>query len=116
MRDASHRRISAMLSFFLCLIVVVPAWVHAAEAEPDDIDDNLRAKIQKEKVKTSRDRKTGNEMENSGMEDISASNSNCDINIGNQTAPQKGSNQIAARDQTVIVTGPVVNTGNCSKH
>jgi len=117
MKHSLANRLPAFLSMAFCAFVLFPAWVHAASADAPDIDDDLRAKIQKEKVKTNKDKHgAGDEMGNSGMEDMNASNSNCDINIGNQNSSQKGTNGIASRDQTVIVTGPVVNTGNCSKH
>lgn len=79
--------------------------VHAASAGVVDIDDELRATIQKEKTKQRRAEHTaGGGQGGSG---------GCgQIDIGNEEE-KKGSRQVAAREKTVIVTGPVINATKC---
>jgi hypothetical protein len=78
---------------------------HAATAGVIDIDDELRATISKEKTKQRRNEHTaggqGGKQGGCGQ-----------IDIGNEEE-KKGSKQIASREKTVIVTGPVINATKC---
>jgi hypothetical protein len=78
---------------------------HAATAGVIDIDDELRATISKEKTKQRRNEQTaggqGGKQGGCGQ-----------IDIGNEEE-KKGSKQIASREKTVIVTGPVINATKC---
>jgi hypothetical protein len=83
---------------------------HAAKAEIADIDEDLRASIQKEKVKQHKaraDQRSKNSGGNSGQ------NSECGhVDIGN-TDNSKGSSAVSQREKTVVITGPVINATNC---
>jgi len=96
------------IAMCLGLAVTGTRMAHAATPDPQEIDDDLRAKIQKEKNKT---RSLGNRF---GSYDAMKNNGACDINIGNEPE-QKGAHSIAQRDRTVIVEGPVINTGKCGR-
>jgi len=101
MKTTSHFGCLRLLT--ASMLLAVSGTSLAANAEPQEIDDNLRATIQKEKAKkgnhgpgpsagpANRDRECGN------------------INIANEE-PKRGSRAIAYRQKTVIVTGNVINT------
>lgn len=82
----------------------------AASAEILDIDDDLRAEMQKEKLKQSRaaqanDGGNGGDQNGCGQVDIG--------NSGNAAGGNSAIQKINPKDQTVIVTGPVINMANC---
>jgi hypothetical protein len=119
MKSMKIRHSSYMLATFACALLLASATSRAADSEPKDIDEGMLAKISKTEVKSNREKAKqggGNEMDSMGQEPMSSSDSNCDINIGNNTGSQKGSSALNNRDSTVIVTGPVINTGKCTKH
>jgi hypothetical protein len=80
---------------------------HAATAGVIDIDDELRATIAKEKTKQRRNEHTAGGQGGGGQQ------GGCgQIDIGNEQE-KKGSKQVASREKTVIVTGPVINATKC---
>ena len=79
---------------------------HAATAGVIDIDDELRATISKEKTKQRRNEHTA------GGQGGGQQGGCGQIDIGNEQE-KKGSKQIASREKTVIVTGPVINATKC---
>jgi hypothetical protein len=113
MRTLRPRVIPLLAALWLGL--GAPARTLAASAEPVDIDDSLRAKMQMEKEKTKLEAMRLNAPGSDAPADTSVGGNNCDINIGN-TQPKNGMQAISGRDTTVVVTGPVINVGQCSKH
>jgi len=74
-----------------------------ARAEAVDMDEKDRALVAKETLKQNKNKANGK----------AGSNANCgQVDIGND-APKTGSQQIADRQKTVIVTGNIINTANC---
>lgn len=93
----------------LCLLAAyLPAHSQSrARAEALDIDDKDRALVSKESLKQKRD-------SNAAGKSGKGSNSQCgQVDIGNDSANKKGSQQVVERQKTVIVTGNVINTANC---
>jgi len=95
----------------IALAAAAPA-CHAlqpARAEILPIEDKDRAKMDKDETKRKRDQ--------ANMED-ELQNMNGDaqcgsVEIGNNDSNQRGSDRIAPRTTTVIVTGNIVNTASC---
>jgi len=82
-----------------------------ARAEILPIDDLERAKMDKEEVKRKREEHNIEDSSNSGEDSQCGS-----VAIGNNdSANQSGSDRIAPRSTTVIVTGNVYNTASCGR-
>lgn len=106
----------ASLSVWLLMLVFsgsVLASPPTANAEAPDMDMDITAKIMKEKSKRSSiadGMKQGRDKESS-----SGSSSDCgSINIGN-SAPKSNSGirEMFGKQNTTIITGPVINMPNC---
>jgi hypothetical protein len=89
--------------------LILPLQVHAAaRAEALDMDEKDRAAVSKETLKQKRE-SAGNKAAGPG-----GNSSNCgSVDIGNDSKDKKGSNRIAEREKTVIVTGNIINTARC---
>ncbi len=95
----------------IAALLVGTAPLHAATTEPMDIDPDMQAKVAREKAKARYERGVKNtDTRNKRDNDSSDCGS---INIGNSDDEQKGSRKIAPREKNVIITGPVINAGNC---
>jgi hypothetical protein len=82
-----------------------------AKADILDMEDKDRALVAKEGLKQRREM-AGIKRESQGAPK-SGSNPGCGaVDIGNDSS-NKGSNRIAERQKTIIVTGPIINTANC---
>jgi hypothetical protein len=97
----------------LAACMVAP--VLAAEAEVIDLDPALAAKVAKEKAKGNAAAKVKGKTVTPGAS--VAGEDECGVNIGNvntgKSSPGKG---IATpRENTVVITGPVINLGKCKK-
>lgn len=97
------------------LAVCVAAPALAAEAEITDLDPALAAKVAKERAKANAASKVKGKSVGSGA--TVAGEDECGVNIGNvnsgKSGPAKGIN--TPRENTVIITGPVINLGKCKK-
>lgn len=107
MTSRTSTRISLMAAAAL-LLAAIPA--HAATTEPMDLDPDMQAKVAREKAKARYERgtKSGDTRNKRGND------SDCgNISIGNSDENEKGSRKISPREKNVIITGPVINAGNC---
>lgn len=97
------------------LAACVSAPVLAAEAEITDLDPALAAKVAKEKAKANAASKVKGKSVAPGA--TVAGEDECGVNIGNvnsgKSGPGKGIN--TPRENTVVITGPVINLGKCKK-
>lgn len=96
------------------IVLAAPALPAAAQtrarADILDLEEKDRALVAKEGVKQRREQSN---MARQGGGKDSKSGANCgSVDIGNED-DKKGSNRIADRQKTVIVTGPIINTANC---
>jgi hypothetical protein len=101
--------IVAMLGF---AVAVLPAAAQAAGTEMLDLDPILAAKVAKEKAKAGA---TGAAKGTTANADkaATAGRGECGVNIGNVDSG-KGPGKVATpRDNTVVITGPVINLGKC---
>ena len=101
--------IVAMLGF---AVAGLPAAAQAAGTEMLDLDPILAAKVAKEKAKAGA---AGASKGTAGSADkgAAAGKGECGINIGNVDSG-KGPGKVASpRDNTVVITGPVINLGKC---
>ena len=110
MRIVPHLTMLAMVA----LIAAAPVCrgeVHA-RAEILPIEDKDLAKLDKEETKRRRDIRN---IDQDGP-DINEGSQCGSVSIGNNdSGNQRGSNRIAPRDTTVIVTGDVFNTASCGR-
>lgn len=98
-------RILSIIAF--ALATVAAGHTYAADAEPMDLDADLLAKIAKEKIKS----KVGVKSTSVGTADqLNQSNTCGAVDIGNVAGPKPG---LLPKDNTVIVTGDVINTAKC---
>jgi hypothetical protein len=97
------------------LAACVAAPVLAAEAGVVDLDPALAAKVAKEKAKASAANKVKGKNVAPGA--TVAGEDECGVNIGNidsgKSGPGKGIS--TPRENTVVITGPVINLGKCKK-
>lgn len=117
---AGKRRSSAhWVMFGLILVILVSELVlrtvpaHAAESEPnEDLTPDLKALIAKERIR----QRTGPRGAESRNPRLGNNSQDCgSVDIGN-TAEARGRSareRVNPREQTVIVTGPVVNAARC---
>lgn len=92
----------------LLLMSIDPAEARSARADALEIDDKDRATLAKETLKQ---RRSGNDRQ--GGRKPGADEQCGNVDIGNSAEDRKGSNRIAERNKTVIVTGNVYNTAKC---
>lgn len=101
--------IVAILGF---VIAGLPAAAQAAGTEMLDLDPILAAKVAKEKAKAGAAGAAKGTTANAGKA-ATAGRGECGINIGNVDSG-KGPGKVASpRDNTVVITGPVINLGKC---
>jgi len=77
----------------------------AASSEISDLDSKLQAKVARERIKQRSPRRGKQRGENADCGNVEIGNNNSD----NGSARQR----INPRDNTVIVTGPIINAANC---
>jgi len=111
-------RIALPLSILatVALVAIAPvcrgAEMRTARAEILPIEDKDLAKLDKEETKRRRDIRN---IDQDGP-DINEGSQCGSVSIGNNdSGNQRGSNRIATRDTTVIVTGDVFNTASCGR-
>ncbi|HYD97517.1 MAG TPA: hypothetical protein VEC01_19505 [Noviherbaspirillum sp.] len=102
----SYTRTAALLALAGWWAAASPAL--AASADIIDMEPDLAAKVNREKLKQKRQQ---NEM-NAGNK-VRDKESCGKIDIGNNDAPKRGAAAIAQRETTVVVTGNVINATNC---
>lgn len=92
----------------LSLAHAVPAAAQGrASAEIVDMEEKERALLAKESLKQKRDTRQGGKKGSNSDSDCGS------VDIGNDNSNQRGSNRIAERQKTVIVTGNIINTAKC---
>ena len=90
----------------------VPGFIRAAGTEMLDLDPILAAKVAKEKAKAGAAGAAKGGTRNADRT-TTAGQGECGVNIGNVDSG-KGPGKVATpRDNTVIITGPVINLGKC---
>ena len=90
----------------------LPVAVRAAGTEMLDLDPILAAKVAKEKAKAGAAGAAQGTTRNADKS-ATAGKGECGVNIGNVDSG-KGPGKVATpRDNTVIITGPVINLGKC---
>lgn len=76
----------------------------AASSEVTDLDAKLSAKVARQRIKQ-RSPRQGKER---------GANSECgNVEIGNNNSDRSARSRVNPRDNTVIVTGPIINAANC---
>lgn len=85
--------------------------VFAADAEIFDIEPNLRARIARERANQRRDERRSF----GAVNEAGGGAADCgSVNIGNADQNDNSArSRLSQRQQTVIVTGPVINTARC---
>lgn len=78
--------------------------ISAASSEATDLDAKLQAKVARQRIKQRSPRQGKQRGENSECGNVEIGNDNSDSNARSRINP---------RDNTVIVTGPVINAANC---
>jgi hypothetical protein len=90
----------------------LPAVARAAGTEMLDLDPILAAKVAKEKAKAGAAGASKGTAGNAGKA-AAAGKDECGVNIGNVDSG-KGPGKVAGpRENTVVITGPVINLGKC---
>jgi type II secretory pathway component GspD/PulD (secretin) len=108
------RRIAVALAG--CAAVAVATLATAADPQVLDLDPLLAAKVAKEKAKagaaSASQGKAGK-----GVQGVVAGEDECGVNIGNVDTGKQGPVKGIAtpRENTVVITGPVINLGKCRK-
>lgn len=93
-------------------IACAPAVARAAGTEMLDLDPILAAKVAKEKAKAGASGATKGRTQGADRT-TTAGKGECGVNIGNVDSG-KGPGKVATpRDNTVVITGPVINLGKC---
>jgi hypothetical protein len=105
----------AFAATFYALFAVAHAAPPSVNPEPMDLDSETNAKIMKEKAKS---RNTSNVPAGNGGGGGSSSSANCgqvNINSANNTDKKSvsGLADMFGKQQTTIITGPVINMANC---
>lgn len=111
-----RRRIGGIAMAVVALMLADSAL--AARADAMELDDTERAEVAKETLKGKRAGMQGTDRMGamgSGQNGAGSNNKSCgSVDIGNDSSA-RGSERIADRKKTVIVTGNVYNTANCKR-
>jgi hypothetical protein len=106
-------RTSRLLAAALAAAIAgAPAFARAAGTEMLDLDPLLAAKVAKEKAKAGA---SGAAKGRSQAADktVAAGKGECGVNIGNIDSGKVPGKVATPRDNTVVITGPVINLGKC---
>ncbi len=110
MRLSSGRQLRGGLAALL-LSASSPAF--CVNAEPADMDVDLAAKVAREKAKIKRDQHEAGK--DSLLGSAESASADCgSVNIGN-VSNDKGRIGAVPQNNTVVITGPVINVGNKCK-
>lgn len=77
--------------------------LHAASADIIDLDEHLKARLAREKLRRKVDRKDGDD-------DAALNGGGCNVNIGNAVNTKRKAG--GKTEVNVVITGPVIQTGN----
>jgi len=105
----THPLLTGFLAGLLACGLVV---LGTAGAQSLDLDPAMSAKVAKEKAKA-RGTEQGKGPNSSADKTIVQGKDDCSVNIGNVDASKSGPGKMAPRDNTVVITGPVINLGKC---
>lgn len=107
----THRLIAAVAAGALACL---PGLAQAAGTEMLDLDPIIAAKVAKEKAKAGAAGAVKGTKRSADKSVVSAPGE-CGINIGNVDSGKQGAGRNIAtpRDNTVVITGPVINLGKC---
>ena len=115
----ARRRSTGWLILALLTVIVVAELVlsavpaHAAESEPnEDLTPDLKALIAKERIRQ-RTGPRGAESRNPRVDNDSQNCGTVDIGNSQEARGRSARERMNPRQQTVIVTGPVVNAARC---
>jgi len=95
------------------LIAAALAFTAAAGAQGVDLDAATQAKIAKEKAKARGYEQAKGTAGAADKTVVTGKDGNCSVNIGNIDASKSGPGKMAPRENTVVITGPVINLGKC---
>lgn len=106
------RTMRGIVAIAALAVAGVPGLIRAAGTEMLDLDPILAAKVAKEKAKAGAAGAAQGTTRNADKS-VTAGKGECGVNIGNVDSG-KGPGKVATpRDNTVIITGPVINLGKC---
>jgi len=106
------RTMRGIVAIVVLAVAGVPGLLRAAGTEMLDLDPILAAKVAKEKAKAGAAGAVKGGKSNADKA-VTAGQGECGVNIGNVDSG-KGPGKVATpRDNTVIITGPVINLGKC---
>lgn len=106
----NHSRRAAWRAVLAACALAAPVM---AGAQAVDLDAATQAKIAKEKAKA---RGMEQAKGTAGAADktvVTGKDGDCSINVGNVDASKSGPGKMAPRENTVVITGPVINLGKC---
>jgi hypothetical protein len=109
----------AVAALAITLILPLPTPTSAAESEPLDLEPNHQAMVARHRIKDRTGPRQGvnRNMADDGDGAGNSRNRNQDcgsVDIGNSNSNDRSArNRVNPREQTVIVTGPVINTARC---
>jgi uncharacterized low-complexity protein len=114
--EAMMRVIRLFAALVACAAACLPAIVQAAGTEMLDLDPILAAKVAKEKAKAGAEG-AGKGTSVSADKTVVTGKGDCGVNIGNVDSGKSGPNKgfSTPRDNTVVITGPVINLGGKCK-
>ena len=108
MKRSGNRR--WMVAAIVAVGVLGSGAAQAASAESIDLDPSLSAKVGKERLKASNQALRSPSAGGPGGGD----SSNCgQVDIGNTNGPKTGSQRLNQKEQTIVITGPVINAARC---
>ncbi|HQY47447.1 MAG TPA: hypothetical protein PLK52_08760 [Usitatibacteraceae bacterium] len=93
-------------------IAGAPALARAAGTEMLDLDPLLAAKVAKEKAKAGASGAAKGRTQGADKT-VAAGKGECGVNIGNVDSGKAPGRVATPRDNTVVITGPVINLGKC---
>jgi hypothetical protein len=104
-----HPFLAGLLAGFAACALAV---LGTAGAQSLDLDAATQAKVAKEKAKA---RASEQAKGPAGAADktIVTGKDDCGVNIGNVDTGKSGPGKLAPRENTVVITGPVINLGKC---
>jgi len=108
MRNVFHRSAGPALVAALALVFSA-----AAGAQAVDLDAATQAKIAKEKAKARGYEQAKGTAGAADKTVVTGKDGDCSINVGNVDASKSGPGKMTPRENTVVITGPVINLGKC---
>lgn len=108
--------VGAFVALGLLALLGTPVPANAAQSIPYDLDPGMAAKLAKEKVKQRGPRRRSSDYGSRNSADSATPDTCGQVDIGNSGSTgqrQSAAQRFRQRNQTVIVTGPVINAARC---